>query len=47
MKARMGSIGARLRVIGVGWSVVPCLFADDSVTCRECKGTSESSGLIL
>ena len=35
MKAKVGNVGARLKVNGVGWSVVTCLFADDTVLLAE------------
>ncbi len=35
MKAKVGNVGAGLKVHGVGWSKVACLFADDTVACRE------------
>ncbi len=31
MKAKLGKIGAGLRVNAVDWSVIVCLFADDTV----------------
>ncbi len=31
MKAKMGKIGAELRLHGMDWSVTVCLFADDTV----------------
>lgn len=31
MKAKVGNLGATLRVNGVAWSVVLCLFVDDTV----------------
>ncbi len=35
MKAKVGNVGARLKVNGVDWSVVACLFADDTVLLAE------------
>ncbi len=35
MKTKVGIIGTRLKLNGVDWSVVACLFADDTVTGRE------------
>lgn len=31
MKRKVGNGGARLRLSGVDWSVVTCLFADDTL----------------
>ncbi len=31
MKAKVGTIGARLRLSKVGWSVVGCLLADGTI----------------
>ncbi len=42
----MGKVGARLKLNGVDWAVAACLFADDTVTGRERKGTSESGRSI-
>ena len=28
MKAKMGNVGERLKINGMGWAVVACLFAD-------------------
>ncbi len=35
VKAKVGRIGARMKLNGVGWSVAACLFADDTVADRE------------
>ncbi len=35
MKAKVGNVDARLKVNGVDWSVVACLFADDTVLLAE------------
>lgn len=35
MKAKVGNVGARLRLNEVSWSVVACLFADDTVVGRK------------
>ena len=35
MKIEMRNVGARLKIIGNGWTVVAYLFADDNVVCRE------------
>ena len=35
MKAKVGRIGARLKLNGVDWSVNACLFADDTVLLAE------------
>ncbi len=32
VKAKVGKIGAGLKLNGMGWLVIACLFADDSVT---------------
>ena len=37
MKAKVGNIGARLKMNGNGWAVVACLFADDTVLFAESK----------
>ena len=41
MKAKVKNIQARLRLNGGAWTMVACLFADDTVTCGERKATSE------
>ncbi len=33
--AKVGNVGARLKVNGVDWSIVACLFADDTVLLAE------------
>ena len=38
MKAKVGNIGARLKLNGEGWAVVACLFADDTVLLAESEG---------
>ncbi len=35
MKAKVGKVGARLKLNGVDWSVAACLFADDTVLLAE------------
>ena len=35
MKAKVGKIGARLKLNGVDWSVTACLFTDDTVLLAE------------
>ena len=30
-KAKVGNLGARLKINGMGWAMVTCLFADDTV----------------
>ncbi len=47
MKAEMGNVGARLKVNGVDWSMVACLFTDDTVLFSESERKLQSSGLIL
>ena len=34
IKANVGNVGARLKINGIRWAVVACLFADDTVVCR-------------
>ena len=31
MKTKVGNVDARLKINGMGWAVVECLFADDTV----------------
>ncbi len=35
MKSKVGIIGARMKLNGVDWSVVACLFVDDTVLLAE------------
>ncbi len=35
MKAKVGKVGARLKLNGVDWAVAACLFADDTVLLAE------------
>ncbi len=35
VKAKVGKIGAGLKMNGMGWSVTACLFADDTVLLAE------------
>ncbi len=35
MKAKVGKIGARMKMNGVDWSVAACLFVDDTVLLAE------------
>ncbi len=35
VKAKMGKVGARLKLNGMDWSVAACLFADDTVLLAE------------
>ena len=35
MKVKIGHVGARLDINGMGWTVLACLFADDTVVCRK------------
>ncbi len=35
IKPKVGNVGARLKVNGVAWSVVTCLFVDDTVLLAE------------
>ncbi len=35
MKAKVGKVGARLKLNGMDWAVVACLFADDTVLLAE------------
>ncbi len=35
MKAKVGKVGARMKLNGVDWSVAACLFADDTVLLAE------------
>ncbi len=37
MKAKVGKVGARLKLNGVDWTVAACLFADDTVLPAESK----------
>ena len=34
MKAKVGNVKAGLKINRIGWAVVACLFADDSVICK-------------
>ncbi len=38
MKCKVGNTGAKLRLNGEVWSVVTCLFVDDTVLLAESKG---------
>ncbi len=38
MKCKVGNTGANLRLKGEVWSVVTCLFADDTVLLAESEG---------
>ncbi len=38
MKCKVGNAGAKLRLNGEVWSVVTCLFADDTVLLAESEG---------
>ncbi len=38
MKCRVGNIGAKLKLNGEVWSVVTCLFVDDTVLLAESEG---------
>ncbi len=38
MKCKVGNTGAKLRLNGEVWSVVTCLFADDTVLLAESEG---------
>ena len=37
IKAKMGNVSATLKINGLGWLMVACLFADNTVICRERK----------
>ncbi len=47
IKCKVGNTGAKLRLNGEVWSVVTCLFADDSVAGRKRGGLTESSKCVL
>ncbi len=38
MKCKVGNTGAKLRLNGEVWSLVTCLFADDTVLLAESEG---------
>ena len=38
MKAKLGNVGVRLWLNGVGWDMVACLFVDDTVLLAESGG---------
>ncbi len=38
MKCRVGNTGTKLKLNGEVWSVVTCLFADDTVLLAESEG---------
>ncbi len=38
MKAKVGKVGARLKLNGVDWSIAACLFVDDTVLLAESEG---------
>ncbi len=46
MKAKVGKIGARLKLNRVDWSVVPCLFLDDNVLLAESERELQSGRSI-
>ena len=35
IKPKARNVGARLKMNGMNWAVVACLFAADTVVCRE------------
>ncbi len=37
MKAKLGKVGARLKLNGVDWALAACLFVDDTVLLAESK----------
>ncbi len=43
MKSRVVNAGAKLRLNGEVWSLVTCLFADDTVYLAESEGDLQSS----
>ncbi len=44
MKDKVGSTGAGLKLNGEKWSLVTCLFADDTVLLPESKGRGAERG---
>ena len=38
MKAKVGNVGTRIKINGMGWAVVACLFADDTMFIAESGG---------
>ncbi len=47
MKHKVVNAGAKLRLSGEDWSVVTCLFADDTVTGRQRGGFAENGKRVL
>ena len=43
MKAKVGNIGTRLKIKGMGWTMLACLFADDTMLSAESKGELKSN----
>ena len=35
IKLKVGNVGERLKINGMGWTVVACLFADDTALFAE------------
>ena len=47
MKAKLGNVGARLKLNGVGWPIVTCLFPDDTVLLAESERETPGSGELI